>query len=82
MATEPTLPAAQREYRDWLDALKSRAEALYYVQQTQAQGWSRAMLTHQIESGLWQRQGKALHNFAPLPAPQSVVLPFGICPKP
>lgn len=51
---------------------QSRAEALYYVQQTQAQGWSRAVLTHQIESGLWQRQGQALHNFAQtLPAPQS-----------
>ena len=72
MATEPTLPAAQREYRDWLDALKSRAEGLYYVQQTQAQVWSRAVLTHQIESGLWQRQGQAQHNFAQtLPAPQS-----------
>lgn len=48
------------------------AEALYYVQQTQAHGWSRAVLTHQIESGLWQREGKALSNFAQtLSAPQS-----------
>jgi len=48
------------------------AEALYYVQQTQAHGWSRSVLTHQIESGLWQRDGKALTNFAQtLPAPQS-----------
>ena len=30
------------------------------------------MLVHQIESGLWQREGKALSNFAQtLPAPQS-----------
>lgn len=51
---------------------QSQAEALYYVQQTQAQDWSRAVLTHQIESGLWQRQGQAQHNFAQtLPAPQS-----------
>lgn len=50
----------------------SQAEALYYVQQTQAHGWSRSVLTHQIESGLWQRDGKALTNFAQtLPAPQS-----------
>lgn len=48
------------------------AQALFYVQQTQQHGWSRAVLTHQIESGLWQRQGLALHNFAQtLPAPQS-----------
>lgn len=48
------------------------AQALFYVQQTQQHGWSRAVLTHQIESGLWQRQGQALNNFAQtLPAPQS-----------
>lgn len=34
--------------------------------------WSRAVLTHQIESGLYQREGKAITNFeATLPAPQS-----------
>lgn len=50
----------------------SHSEALYYVQQTQAHGWSRVVLTHQIESGLWQREGKALSNFAQtLPPPQS-----------
>ncbi len=48
------------------------AEALYYVQQTQTHGWSRAVLVHQIESGLWRREGKAVTNFAQtLPAPQS-----------
>ena len=51
---------------------QSPAEALYYLQQTQAHGWSRAVLTHQIESGLWQREGQALSNFAStLPVPQS-----------
>ena len=51
---------------------QTRAEALYYVQQTQAHGWSRAVLTHQIESGLWQREGRAITNFAQtLPAPHS-----------
>lgn len=50
----------------------SHAEALYYLRQTQAHGWSRAVLTHQIESGLWQREGQAISNFADtLPAPQS-----------
>lgn len=50
----------------------THAEALYYVQQTQAHGWSRAVLVHQIESGLWQREDKAITNFAhTLPAPQS-----------
>lgn len=48
------------------------AQALFYVQQTRAHNWSRAVLTHQIEAGLWQPQGQALNNFAQtLPAPQS-----------
>jgi predicted nuclease of restriction endonuclease-like (RecB) superfamily len=55
-----------------LSKSQSHAEALYYVQQTQAHGWSRVVLTHQIESGLWQREGQALSNFTQtLPAPQS-----------
>ena len=55
-----------------LSKCPSHAQALFYVQQTQAHGWSRAVLTHQIESGLWQRQGQAISNFAQtLPAPQS-----------
>lgn len=51
---------------------KSIKEALYYVQQTQVNGWSRSVLTHQIESDLWQRDGKAINNFeSTLPAIQS-----------
>jgi predicted nuclease of restriction endonuclease-like (RecB) superfamily len=45
---------------------------LFYVQKTLQNGWSRVVLTHQIESQLYQRQGKAISNFeATLPAPQS-----------
>ena len=51
---------------------KSTNEALYYVQNTIAHGWSRSVLIHQIESGLWQREGKALTNFTKaLSSPQS-----------
>ncbi|ABW67898.1 PDDEXK nuclease domain-containing protein [Desulfosudis oleivorans] len=47
-------------------------EALFYVQKTMENNWSRAVLTHQIESNLFQRQGRAVTNFtATLPAPQS-----------
>ena len=47
-------------------------EALFYVQKTIQNNWSRALLTHQIESGLYEREGKAVNNFkATLPAPQS-----------
>ncbi len=47
-------------------------EALYYAQQTLQNNWSRAVLVHQIASGLYQREGKAISNFAlTLPQPQS-----------
>lgn len=47
-------------------------EALYYVGQTSEHNWSRNVLVHQIESGLYQREGKAITNFKDtLPAPQS-----------
>lgn len=55
-----------------LTKCKQHDEALYYVQATQAYGWSRSVLLHQIESGLWQREGQAVTNFAQtLPAVQS-----------
>ncbi|MBL8028108.1 MAG: DUF1016 family protein [Fibrobacteres bacterium] len=51
---------------------KSHKEALYYIKNTLEYGWSRAVLIHQIESGLYQREGKAITNFdSTLPAPQS-----------
>lgn len=47
-------------------------EALYYVQNTIEHGWSRNVLVNQIESGLYQREGQALHNFSQtLPKAQS-----------
>jgi len=50
----------------------STEEAQFYVQKTIENNWSRAVLTHQIELDLYQRQGKALSNFDNhLPAPQS-----------
>jgi predicted nuclease of restriction endonuclease-like (RecB) superfamily len=51
---------------------QTQQEALYYVANTLKHGWSRSVLTHQIESRLWLREGKATHNFAQtLPATQS-----------
>lgn len=55
-----------------LDKAVSREERLWYAQQAIANGWSRAVLEHQIETKLYQRQGKAITNFAAtLPQPQS-----------
>ena len=51
---------------------KAHDEALYYVQNTLMYGWSRTILVHQIESRLYQREGKASNNFdLTLPKPQS-----------
>ena len=55
-----------------LDAVHDAAARTWYVQQTIENGWSRNALALQIESGLYQRQGRAVTNFArTLPAAQS-----------
>jgi predicted nuclease of restriction endonuclease-like (RecB) superfamily len=55
-----------------LEAVNDPGEREWYLRQTIEHGWSRNVLVHQIESQLYQRQGKALTNFAQtLPAPQS-----------
>jgi predicted nuclease of restriction endonuclease-like (RecB) superfamily len=52
--------------------LKEPAERLWYAAKAVENGWSRAVLTVQIETDLYGRQGKAVTNFsATLPAPQS-----------
>ena len=55
-----------------LDKVADPAEREWYVRQTIENGWSRNVLAAQVESGLYQRQGRAVSNFArTLPAPQS-----------
>jgi len=51
---------------------KSIKEALFYVQKTIQNGWSRAVLMNFMEADLYSAQGKALNNFSRLlPEPQS-----------
>jgi predicted nuclease of restriction endonuclease-like (RecB) superfamily len=55
-----------------LEALKQPEARSGYARQALAHGWSRAVLTHQIEGRLIDRAGKAPTNFAQtLPSPQS-----------
>ena len=55
-----------------LEKLKSNEERLWYARQTVEHGWSRNVLVHQIESGLYRRMGGAITNFdRALPPPQS-----------
>jgi len=58
--------------REIITKTKSIDEALFYVQETIRNNWSRSILMRQIESKLYQRQGKAQNNFdLTLPKPQA-----------
>lgn len=51
---------------------KNQADALFYINQTIENNWSRAVLEYQIETQLHKRQGNAITNFATtLPHPES-----------
>ncbi|RZI40339.1 DUF1016 domain-containing protein [Herbaspirillum sp. HC18] len=55
-----------------LTKLKDTVAREWYARAAIAHGWSRAILDMQIETGLYEREGRALTNFAQrLPAPQS-----------
>lgn len=55
-----------------LKKIKDTTQALFYINKTIENSWSRAVLEYQIESNLYGRQGKAVTNFShTLPAPQS-----------
>ncbi len=60
-------------HRIIIDKCKSDpVKALFYVRQTLTNNWSRAVLLNWLDSDLYDRQGKAITNFATtLPAPQS-----------
>jgi predicted nuclease of restriction endonuclease-like (RecB) superfamily len=46
-----------------LKKIKKNDEALFYINQTVENNWSRSVLEYQIESNLFLRQGKAVTNF-------------------
>jgi predicted nuclease of restriction endonuclease-like (RecB) superfamily len=55
-----------------LEKVKNPEERLWYAHQTLHYGWSRNILVHQIESGLYTRSGEAITNFErALPQPDS-----------
>jgi predicted nuclease of restriction endonuclease-like (RecB) superfamily len=55
-----------------LDKVQDAEQREWYTRAIIEYGWSRAVLVHQIDSGLYSHQGKALTNLqATLPAPQS-----------
>ena len=56
-----------------IDKLYAQPEkAMFYVCETAKNGWSRAVLMHFMDTSLYERQGKAVSNFAvALPEPDS-----------
>ncbi len=55
-----------------VEKLKDPLVRIWYAQKATEHGWSRAVLTVQIETDLHSRQGRAVSNFAAtLPPPQS-----------
>jgi predicted nuclease of restriction endonuclease-like (RecB) superfamily len=55
-----------------MQKVKNQNDALFYIQKTIENNWSRAVLEYHIETQLHSRQGKAITNFInTLPAPES-----------
>src|SRR6266436_8982169 len=48
-----------------MENVKDATRREWYARQSIKHGWSRNVLVHQIESNLYERQGKALTNFSP-----------------
>lgn len=58
--------------REIITKCKNINEAIFYVVETIQNNWSRTILIHQIESKLYERQGKSITNFElTLPKSQS-----------
>ena len=52
--------------------LSDKAEREFYIKKTVEHGWSRNVLSMQIETNLYKREGKAVTNFsAKFPSPHS-----------
>jgi predicted nuclease of restriction endonuclease-like (RecB) superfamily len=55
-----------------LDRVRGKEDQIFYMRNTAKYGWSRSVLTMQIETSLHKRQGQAITNFKDkLPSPQS-----------
>lgn len=55
-----------------LDKCKTEEERLFYISKTAKQGWSKNVLSSQIETQLYKRQGKAISNFSEILPPNRV----------
>ena len=52
--------------------VKEKSQRFWYIQKTIENGWSRNVLSLQIQSNLYERDGRSINNFkSTLPSPQS-----------
>ena len=62
----PIFQIPWRHHVEIFTKCKSVQEAIFYVQKTIENGWSRAVLMNFLEAGLYSAQGKAQNNFSRL----------------
>jgi predicted nuclease of restriction endonuclease-like (RecB) superfamily len=63
-----------RHHMEIISHTETLEEAIFYVEQTIENGWSRSTLKDKMKSDLYSRQGKALNNFSRLlPVRQSAL---------
>ena len=63
LENHPVFQIPWRHHVEIFTKCKSVHEALFYVQKTIKNGWSRAVLMNFIEADLYNSQGKAINNF-------------------
>jgi predicted nuclease of restriction endonuclease-like (RecB) superfamily len=63
LQSHPIFNIPWRHHGEIMSKCKSVHEALFYVQKTIKNGWSRAVLMNFIEADLYTSQGKAINNF-------------------
>ncbi|MCL2328243.1 MAG: PDDEXK nuclease domain-containing protein [Bacteroidetes bacterium] len=70
--SNPIFQIPWRHHVEIITKCKSIKEALFYVQKTIQNNWSRSVLMNFLEADLYSAQGKSLNNFSRLlPEPQS-----------
>ena len=63
LENQPIFQIPWRHHVEIFTKCKSVQEAIFYVEKTIKNGWSRAMLMNFIDANLYNAQGKAINNF-------------------
>lgn len=65
-----------------ISKVKDKVERAFYINETAANGWSRDVMLLQVQSGLFERKGKAVNNFSKTLPPLQSDLAVGIFKDP